>query len=732
MPHPRSATGLLFVALVFAPTIGLAQTNIGPCLTNANSNATAVLSSSISATVGPSDESLEGGTSPDSIAVLTPDGDCVGITAWNESGTSLPVAGNGSQVSTGIETGELLRFRLYDASRDVIDQAIVEYTDCSSVSDDLQSLCEDDGRYTTDAIYVIDKVGSATASLQVDGSSGGDGADAGWRFVGVPTASTLPAGDLRLGGEAPNFNLPEGDMLLEWNDEAASASGPTGTYESVSSTDNLQPGRGYALFLFDESPYSIDPSIQIRAAGNPPLHSSDSVTVDQLAQTARWHLLANPYPSGYDLSNFSDLAANGFQSTVQRYDANTGSWVAKDQSNTELAAWQAFFVERTDYSGSQGATELTFDPQGQIVGAPFVGSKSSGTAPRQHASIDLALYVTGAAGDTLSRDLAARVVFDDDATTEWDSDDASKLTPLRSEYALLSLRGQSRADSLTSKAVESRSWPSTLQSIPARLQVEELTGETGIVAVEDWTLPHGWNAQIVDERTGTTRVLEPDTHYSFDFGGSESADTTRFRVEIAPSGAELPVELTGFEATLAEEAARLEWQTASETNNAGFYVDRQVVRDTSSRSETWSEIGFVDGSGTTQKTKTYRFEDTDLPFVAEQFVYRLRQVDTDGTVRTSSEVTVERTMPDDVVLRSAFPNPSRSQTTIQYTLPEAEDVRLELYDVLGRHVRTLIRGRKQAGRDRVTLNVSDLANGVYFYRLSTENSMQTRKLTVVK
>lgn len=724
----RAFAALLVVSLVLAPRSGSAQSVFSPCLTNANNNATAVLSSSVSSAVGVSDESFADGANPDSIAAFTSEGTCVGVTAWDASGTTLPIAGSGSRVSGGVDVGDSLYFRIYDASRQVVDKAIAEYTDCSSVSEGLKPLCRDDGQYESDAIYVVNAIGSTTMALQIKGSAGADGTDAGWRFVGLPTASAVPAGDLRIGGEAPNFSLPKGHMLLRWNDTAATKNGPSGAYEALSAGNDLEPGRGYALFLFDEPPYAVDPAIKMSAAGAPELRSSETVTVGNLAQTARWHLLANPYPSGYDLSGLTDLASSGFQTTVQRYDATRGTWVVEDQSSAQLAEWQAFFIERTDFSGGQGATSLTFDPSGRIVDVPFVGSKTKKNLPRRRATLGLALHVTGAEGDTVSQDRAAQIVFDAQASEDWDPYDATKLPPLSSEYALLAPLG-SRHGNVVDKAVESRPWLSTLQSIPLRLRVRGLSGERATLSVDHWALPDTWRAQLIDQDTGQTLSLREEATYTFTLPGDSARGASRFELRVVPTGAQLPVELASFQARRGGTTVQLHWETAGETNNAGFRILRAEQRRKNARS--WTQIGFVEGSGTTQETRTYRFDDDDLPYTADTLTYRLEHVDTDGTAHVSAPVSVARSAIPEVQLQGSFPNPAHSQTTIQYALPQTTEVRLEVFDVLGRRTMTLAKGEQDAGRREIQLDVSRLASGIYFYRLRTAERSVTRKLTVV-
>jgi acetyl/propionyl-CoA carboxylase alpha subunit len=88
-------------------------------------------------------------------------------------------------------------------------------------------------------------------------------------------------------------------------------------------------------------------------------------------------------------------------------------------------------------------------------------------------------------------------------------------------------------------------------------------------------------------------------------------------------------------------------------------------------------------------------------------------------------------VPDEVSLTS-YPNPTRGQATIEYTLPESGEVTLEVYDVLGRRVATLEKGRKEAGRHQVDLQAERLSSGVYFGRLEAGEQTRTQKITVVR
>lgn len=94
--------------------------------------------------------------------------------------------------------------------------------------------------------------------------------------------------------------------------------------------------------------------------------------------------------------------------------------------------------------------------------------------------------------------------------------------------------------------------------------------------------------------------------------------------------------------------------------------------------------------------------------------------------------TADDVEPDDVYLRPPAPNPIRNRARITYALPEAADVRLTVYDVLGRRVATLEEGRHAAGVHRLTWVPDRPANGVYFLRLSADDRHRTRKVVRVR
>jgi len=192
------------------------------------------------------------------------------------------------------------------------------------------------------------------------------------------------------------------------------------------------------------------------------------------------------------------------------------------------------------------------------------------------------------------------------------------------------------------------------------------------------------------------------------------------------SSTALPVEMASFGATRDGDTVHLTWETASETNNAGFHVQRSVD------GSAFTDIGFREGAGTTTEAQSYRFTDRDLPFDAEKVEYRLRQVDVDGSTEFSDGVTVSLSSPNAVQLLGSAPNPLAGQGQIRYALPQAMDVELAVYDLLGRRVATLAKGRQSARRHVTVFDASALTSGTYLVRLEAGDQVHTRRVTVVR
>lgn len=83
-----------------------------------------------------------------------------------------------------------------------------------------------------------------------------------------------------------------------------------------------------------------------------------------------------------------------------------------------------------------------------------------------------------------------------------------------------------------------------------------------------------------------------------------------------------------------------------------------------------------------------------------------------------------------VSLSQNYPNPASEKTTIRYSLKEAGNVNLVVYDVTGKIILTLVSENKNIGEHEVTLNSSNLKSGIYYYQLKADDVVQTRRMMV--
>jgi hypothetical protein len=470
-----------------------------------------------------------------------------------------------------------------------------------------------------------------------------------------------------------------------------------------------------------------------------------------------WNLVGNPFMAPID---WERITGNGQGRTrtsrtvyIPKADGTYATYQADKNGRTDgastnggsryLSPFQGFFVKAT---GNSPSLTVKSDDKALAESPPL---KRGGAAPP---TVKLHMRTDGAseAEDTVVR-------FSDDATFGASDGDAYQLVPIYGDYFYIA---SEIPDS--SSAYEIQSLPRSeakTQTVP--LHLASATARTYTLSGTLRGVPDDWTVRLRNQQTGATANLTRGESLAVDVGSDQkslarppaskasprlhlqtplvapasptpapdkaASDAARVVLEVTRPD-RLPVELAEFDGHVrAPGAIELTWTTASETNNAGFRVQRSPSGDSP-----WRTLGFVEGSGTTSSTRTYRFTDDTLPYEASTFTYRLKQVDRDGTVRYSTPISVARTAPSTLRIRSVFPNPARSDVTVRYEIPRKTEVTIALYDVLGRRVATGLNRSQDAGRTQTTISVSGLSSGVYFVRLRTESAVTTRKLVVAE
>jgi hypothetical protein len=242
-----------------------------------------------------------------------------------------------------------------------------------------------------------------------------------------------------------------------------------------------------------------------------------------------------------------------------------------------------------------------------------------------------------------------------------------------------------------------------------------------IQVAPNWTTVIIFNFTITNASSATNFTWS--TIELFDDGNSTQYANGTFTNE---TGTPLPVELTNFTAANTDADVNLNWETATEVDNYGFEIERALNTD----DKVWENIGFVTGYGNSNSPKEYSYVDHS-PIGGNKFVYRLKQIDNDGTFTYSDAVEVE-VIPNRYELYQNYPNPFNPSTTIRFSLKETQDVKIVIYDQLGQEVNTIVNQKYDAGYHEFEFNASGIASGVYFYRIIAGHFVNVKKMMLLK
>ncbi len=225
--------------------------------------------------------------------------------------------------------------------------------------------------------------------------------------------------------------------------------------------------------------------------------------------------------------------------------------------------------------------------------------------------------------------------------------------------------------------------------------------------------------------TGITLTLIPDmedgprTHASVNY-----IDNIRFTPQV------VPVELTSFSGAFVGNNVELKWATATELNNRGFEIQRSI------NGSAFATVAFVEGRGTTTQIQQYSFTDRNIESRVN-YAYRLKQIDYNGDYEFSQVVNIGFTLPLEFVLEQNYPNPFNPSTSIAYAVPVKSNVTLEVYNLIGQKIVTLVEGQVEAGKHTAQFNASSMSSGIYLFKLTAvgENGSQfssSKKMTLLK
>lgn len=223
----------------------------------------------------------------------------------------------------------------------------------------------------------------------------------------------------------------------------------------------------------------------------------------------------------------------------------------------------------------------------------------------------------------------------------------------------------------------------------------------------------------------------------FEVADAHLTDAYYYTIGTTHSESSLPVGLSSLTATAGDGQVTLRWTTESEIDNLGFHVYRALAED--GKYERLTEE-WIAGAGNSASGREYAFTDVHLTN-GVTYWYKIEDTAFDGaktmhgplsiTPQASGEIVVS--LPDASALAPCYPNPFNPNTTIRYQLSEPGYVRLAIYDLLGRKVRTLADGLRPAGYYSILWDGRDdwgrkVGTGVYLSRMDAKDFVGVSKM----
>jgi hypothetical protein len=243
----------------------------------------------------------------------------------------------------------------------------------------------------------------------------------------------------------------------------------------------------------------------------------------------------------------------------------------------------------------------------------------------------------------------------------------------------------------------------------------------------------------LDNMAGTKLIKSPDPHTVWTFDGAPvgpSGSVGDFVIgrtgmsgyswfAIGYPSALLPVELIRFTARAVDnEYIRLEWTTATEIDNEGFFIER------SADGINFAQIGWVDGNGSTAQLQQYVYNDKEA--VSGINYYRLKQLDFDGQYEYSHIVAASlRNVNNQLQVLNVRPNPAGNDLYIDIQAINRANAKLTVYDAMGK---MMVKQTPaiNAGENMLHINTQSLPAGAYIVTLETEQQTVKSRFVVVR
>ena len=242
------------------------------------------------------------------------------------------------------------------------------------------------------------------------------------------------------------------------------------------------------------------------------------------------------------------------------------------------------------------------------------------------------------------------------------------------------------------------------------------------------TCGNTWTIAKQPTGAGNSWAFQGDACNDLVSGASPTAVTRRNLTSfsefiLAGSTDPLDVEGLALSALPVSDAVQLTWQTTRETNNRGFWLQR------STDGETFANVSWTDGAGSTKERQIYAYNDVDV-LAQQMYFYRLQQEDFDGSTSFSNLVEVRLDDAGGWRVGLPTPNPTSGQLEVPVQLGSAGDITYRVVDILGREVIAPQTAEFDAGANTLALDLGDQPAGVYLLELSHVGARRQLRVVV--
>ena len=194
-------------------------------------------------------------------------------------------------------------------------------------------------------------------------------------------------------------------------------------------------------------------------------------------------------------------------------------------------------------------------------------------------------------------------------------------------------------------------------------------------------------------------------------------------------GVVVPIELLSFDAKENGNRVNVFWSTASELNSDRFEVEKSVMTDAGKG--LFTKINDTKAQGKSNVKVNYGPVVDRNVSNGKTYFYRLKMIDLDGQYKYSNEVEVKMGS-GSLWMSEPNPNPAQVNAEISYTVPQDGNVEIAVYSLDGKKLTTVFNGNKAAGSYNANFDLSSFSSGAYNIVITSNGSMLTRQLRIVR